>query len=95
MIEVENYLDKKIDLSAGNRVVDPNRDPTRGNGYPFENGSRWMLALDYVKSKRSGGTTTASTGVVNDHTCPTCGNNRVSKAERSKNIPCWSCGGKL
>lgn len=28
---------------------------------------------------------------VNDHVCPTCKNDRVSKTEAS----CWKCGGKL
>jgi hypothetical protein len=28
---------------------------------------------------------------VNDHTCPTCGNNRCSKSEKT----CWRCGGVL
>jgi hypothetical protein len=29
--------------------------------------------------------------VVNDHICPTCGNDRVSKNENS----CWKCGNSL
>lgn len=29
--------------------------------------------------------------VVNNHVCPSCGNNRVNKDERS----CWKCGGSL
>jgi hypothetical protein len=28
---------------------------------------------------------------INDHTCPSCGNNKVSKNEKS----CWSCGNPL
>lgn len=28
---------------------------------------------------------------INDHICPCCGNDRVSKSERS----CWKCGGSL
>ena len=30
---------------------------------------------------------------VNNHVCPTCGNNRVSKPPAE--ITCWKCGGKL
>jgi hypothetical protein len=29
--------------------------------------------------------------VVNDHTCPTCKNDRCSKSEKT----CWKCGNKL
>lgn len=32
-----------------------------------------------------------TTAAVNDHTCPSCGNNRCSKAE----VKCWKCGGVL
>jgi hypothetical protein len=28
---------------------------------------------------------------VNDHVCPCCGNDKVSKTEKS----CWKCGGTL
>lgn len=32
---------------------------------------------------------------TNDHVCPGCKNDKVSKAEQAKGIPCWKCGGKL
>lgn len=32
-----------------------------------------------------------SSMAINDHTCPTCKNNRCSKTEKS----CWKCGNKL
>jgi hypothetical protein len=32
---------------------------------------------------------------INDHQCPTCKNDRVSKSEKAKKIPCWKCGGEL
>lgn len=31
------------------------------------------------------------TSAINNHTCPSCGNDRCSKTEKS----CWKCGGKL
>jgi ribosomal protein L37AE/L43A len=31
----------------------------------------------------------------NDHICPDCKNDKVSKAEKAKGVPCWKCGGKL
>lgn len=44
----------------------------------------------------AGGTTNPSNAssniiAVNDHTCPTCSNKKVSRAEKS----CWLCGGAL
>lgn len=33
----------------------------------------------------------ATAAVVNDHVCPSCGNDRCSKQERS----CWKCGNRL
>ena len=44
--------------------------------------------LGFVKSAT---TTTNIIAAVNDHICSHCGNNRVSKAEKS----CWKCGGLL
>jgi hypothetical protein len=34
---------------------------------------------------------TTASKPINDHVCPSCGNDKVSKTERS----CWKCGGKL
>ena len=33
----------------------------------------------------------AGSAAINNHTCPSCGNNRCSTSEKS----CWLCGGKL
>lgn len=32
---------------------------------------------------------------INDHTCPHCGENKVSLAEKAQGIPCWHCGNSL
>jgi hypothetical protein len=32
---------------------------------------------------------------VNDHTCPSCRETRVSLAEKANGIPCWKCGNPL
>jgi len=32
---------------------------------------------------------------INNHTCPTCKETRVSLLEKVSGIPCWKCGNKL
>jgi len=36
-------------------------------------------------------TGTTSSTAINNHTCPTCQNDRCNKSEKT----CWRCGGKL
>lgn len=49
-------------------------------------------AVDDVATVASPPQATQTTSpAINNHTCPTCQNNRCSKAERI----CWKCGGNL
>jgi hypothetical protein len=58
---------------------------------PDQPRGRWGIPIIYGNAPIAQTKNKDSNGLVNNHVCPTCKCDRVSKVEKS----CWRCGGKL
>ena len=89
--DMDRYVGKTAKLTAKWSTVDTSGNP---DWYVDIDGGEFywreinMIQVGEVKTPTS---TDPSVPAINDHSCPSCGNDRCSKSERT----CWKCGGKL
>ena len=80
-----NGLRPSIDAQCGKEitVIPGPKQPKGRYGVPITYDDSPAPTCDSVKDNVK--------GVINDHVCPTCKNDRCTKSE----ISCWKCGEKL
>jgi len=97
-VVMTRVIEEKIHQSIREQIALGNLVDIRGlNGgialcdYAQTSPRGWQSYAARMDEKVKAQKAASNTIAVNDHICPTCGNDRVSKCEKS----CWKCGGLL